>query len=190
MAFIADNTSKTVSERILPVIEKMYEKIDVSVNWVEFPVERSMVELSKGNIDGAMLLPLLAKERYPDLLFLTSHPIKMNVFLVCELTLDCDKSILKSKANTLIAPSIASHMMVRKQYSAKLRQIENVNELQALITSGRFDYAITVELVDDNKASNLTQNAVLLDTLVFVHVLAANQQERLMALSKLPSIAL
>lgn len=70
VVFIADNTSKTVSKRILPVREKMYEKIDVSVNWVEFPLGRSLVEVNKGNIDGATWLPLLAKGAYPDLLFL------------------------------------------------------------------------------------------------------------------------
>lgn len=141
-------------------------------------------------MDDAMLMPLIAKERYQNLYYLISHQFNMKIYLVCELKVLCEKSVLDSKAMTTIGPSVTEFLLDRHNYSAKLRQIENVNELKELVASGRFNYAITAALDSPIQSAEFKINYIQLETLVFVHILAYNQLERFIALTKLPVIKL
>ncbi|XOV79140.1 MAG: hypothetical protein ACFHVJ_19855 [Aestuariibacter sp.] len=170
----------------IPIIERAYKQLGISIVFVEMPSHREMLEVSKGKIDGSVIASKSLYGRYSNIL--TVQPaITQSVFvLMCIRHIPCDKQVL-ADSNAHVVMTDASEKALRYVVPDFSTQVTNINLLGAipeLISSGKFLYGIYV--MEQSEIRHIQHGPVVYSELFrnpAHHVLAKKHESLIPAIS-------
>ncbi|MBT0585423.1 hypothetical protein [Alteromonas oceanisediminis] len=171
--------------RFIPRFEALYQQLDYQIEWVSIPLERGVIELTKGNVDGLMFAPEMQPSETAPYVLIRSLATEKSIYLICFRQEVCSDTALFEPGTHFLAPTIADFFIRKQQYTARPYYIEELSTYHSLMLKGRFRFAIADGVTLPSLFNTPEFSAYTLQTYAYFHAVRSNHTELIEALSKM-----
>ncbi len=129
----------------MPLLKKAYQRIGIDVKFVLINDQRALKLLNSGQIDADTAKSLETVHTYESIVYIPKPISKIEVFFLCQQTIQCDKSVLKDKKKILGV--IGANEFYRELLSdSTIKQVEltSFETLFKMFDQKKVDVAIVV----------------------------------------------
>ncbi|TWX68065.1 hypothetical protein ESZ36_12420 [Colwellia demingiae] len=134
------NYHPAVIQYHIPIIRQAYKNLGIATEFVAMPIERDLMQTSKGIIDGNVIKPLFRIKQYENLIAV-SQPIDNARFVVfCRVSKPCNPNILQNPKNTILMGVGSKVFAYSDDWHAQVYKISDLGNFKELFESKKFDY--------------------------------------------------
>lgn len=148
------NKIKISSIKGLPVMEqyrelvlKAYAAIGYSVEFMEMPSAREIIEINKGTVDALVVRLSVIEKGNPDLIRVPVILATGELFLYCQIDVPCNHSVVDEPSNVIGAVFGQNYSSIYLEKSAaSVYKTATANQLAEMLSKKRLNYILTFEV--------------------------------------------
>lgn len=142
---ISYSNDQNVIQTWIPLLKRTYQKLGMSVEFVEVGIKRGLIGVNSGVFDGDVARMAIAPAHYPDIILVRPKLTQIDVRLNCRLGVICSSKVF-DKIDVLIGLPISSpaHELLFKDMKALTQNIRGQEQAFEMYEKKRFDYFVWV----------------------------------------------